>query len=66
MEEKEITCHISCQLCGWNTSGTILADEKEMFGEIIKFLNSSSTQHNRKGVRGRLLVTWEPLQPASR
>ena len=59
MEQREITCHISCQLCGWNTGVTILADEADMFQEIIRLLSRCSEQHHGQGTRGKLLVDWE-------
>ncbi len=65
MEQKEITCHISCQLCGWNTGVTILADEADMFEEILKLLNRCSAQHHGQGIRGKLLVAWEPVESAT-
>lgn len=65
MAEREVTCNISCQLCGWNTGGTITADEAKLFEEILRFLSRCSVQHRSQGTAGKLLVVWEPLEPAT-
>jgi len=65
MAEKEVTCHISCQLCGWNTGATVMADEAKLFPEIVKLLSRCSVQHQRQGTAGKLLVVWEPLESAT-
>lgn len=66
MAEREVTCQVSCQLCGWNTGGTIIADEANLFAEIIRFLSRCSVQHQSQGPAGKLLIVWEPLESATR
>ena len=62
MTEKEITCEVSCQLCGWKTGATITADEADLLAEVLRFLNRCSPQHPSRGPAGKLLVVWEPLK----
>ena len=66
MAEVEVTCQVSCQLCGWNTGATIVADEANLFTEILRFLNRCSLQHPKRGSTGKLLVMWEPLGSVAR
>jgi len=66
MAEREITCQVSCELCGWSTGATIIADEGDMFEEIITFLRRCSPQHSSPGTAGKLRIVWEPLEPEAR
>jgi len=61
MAESEVTYQISCQLCGWNTAGTIQVDEANVFAEILRVLGRCSAQHLVRGPAGKLLIVWEPL-----
>jgi len=65
MAEREVTCQVSCQLCGWNTGGTIIADEAKLFEEILRFVGQCSLQHPSRGPAGKLLIVWEPLESAT-
>jgi hypothetical protein len=60
--KKEFTCEVSCQLCSWSTGVTIMADETNLFEEILSFLRACSKQHLKQGSKGKLLVAWEPLE----
>jgi len=60
--KKEFTCEISCQLCSWSTGVTIMADETNIFEEILGFLRMCSKQHTKQGSTGKLLIVWEPLK----
>ena len=63
MAEIEVSCEISCQKCGWNTGATIHTDEANVFEEVLRFTRGCSPQHLSLGPAGKLLVTWEPLEP---
>ena len=63
MAETAVTCEVSCQLYGWNTGATIIAEEDNLFAEILRFFNRCSVQHPSHGAAGKLLVTREPLEP---
>ena len=65
MAETAVTCEVSCQLCGWNTGVTIVAEEANLVAEILRFLTRCSPQHVRRGPAGKLLVVWEPLEPVT-
>jgi len=65
MAEKEVTCQVSCHLCGWNTGGTIIADEATLFEHILRFVGRCSLQHPSRGPEGKLLIVWEPLESGS-
>ena len=62
MAEIMISCEVSCQLCGWNTGGSMSVDETNLFDEIIRFLGQSWHQHSSRGPSGKLQVTWELLE----
>ena len=49
MAETAVTCEVSCQLYGWNTGATIIAEEDNLFAEILRFLNRCSVQHPSRG-----------------
>ena len=65
MAETAVTCEVSCQLCGWNIGTTIIVQEANLFAEILKFLSRCSMQHASRGLVGKLLVVWEPLEPVT-
>jgi len=65
MVEKAVTCQVSCQLCGWNVGGTITVDEGKLLEELLRFLDRCSLQHPGWGPTGKLLVSWEPLEPVT-
>ena len=65
MAEKEVTCQVSCQLCGWNAGGTVIAEEANVFEGILRFVERCSLQHPTRGPAGKLLVVWEPLESAT-
>ena len=65
MVEVEVTCQVSCELCGWNTGGTILTDEANLFQEIFRFVGRCWLQHPSQGPTGKLLIVWEPLESAT-
>ena len=62
MAEITVTCEVSCQLCGWNTGGSLSVDETNLFAEILRFLGQCWRQHSEQGPSGKLQVTWEPLE----
>jgi hypothetical protein len=62
MAEIAVTCEVSCQLCGWNTGGSMSVDEANLFAEILRFLGQCWQQHSSRGPSGKLQVTWEPLE----
>jgi hypothetical protein len=39
-----------------------MADETNLFEEILSFLRACSKQHLKQGSKGKLLVAWEPLE----
>lgn len=55
MAETAVTCEVSCQLYGWNTRANIIAEEANLFEEILRFLNWCSMQHTSGGPAGKLL-----------
>ena len=65
MAGTAVTCEVSCQLCGWNTGATIIAEEANLFAEILRLLSQCSPQHTSRGSAGKLLVAWEPLEPVA-
>jgi len=65
MSEIAVACEVSCQLCGWNTGATIIAEEATLSDDILKFLSRCSEQHEHQRTSGKLLVTWEPLEPVA-
>ena len=65
MTGVKVTCVVSCQLCGWNTGASIVAEEANLFAEILRFLSRCSVQHPSWGPAGKLLVSWDPLEPAT-
>jgi len=65
MAETAVTCEVSCQLCGWNTRATIVAEEANLVAEILRFLTRCSPQHLGRGPAGKLMVVWKPLEPVT-
>ena len=65
MVEKVVTCQVSCQLCGWNVGGTITTDESKLLDELLRFWGRCLLQHPSQRPTGKLLVSWEPLEPVT-
>jgi hypothetical protein len=65
MSEIAVTCEVSCQLCGWNTGATIIADEANLSNEILLFLSRCLQQNEHQRTSGKLLVTWKQLEPVA-
>ena len=66
MAERDVTCQVSCELCGWSTGATIIADERNVFEEILAFLRRCSSQHSSSGTAGKLRIVWDVVEPEAR